>query len=80
MNNYYKNQRELANALKIIIDAYWDNEFPENEMIQKVNEIAHKNAEKICDKNGYLSVIKQRLGVKRLELLDKILNNMEEKL
>ena len=79
MNTYYKNQKELANALKTIIDAYWNNEFPESEMIQKVNEIVSKNVEKISDKNGYLSVIKQRLGIKRLELLDKILNQTEDK-
>ena len=78
MNTYYKNQKELANALKTIIDAYWNNEFPEREMISKVNDIASKNAEKIGDNNGYLSVIKQRLGIKRLELLDKILNHTEE--
>jgi uncharacterized protein (TIGR04540 family) len=39
IKSFYKNQRELAEALSRVIDKYWCSEIPENEMIDSVKRI-----------------------------------------
>lgn len=73
VNTYYKNQRDLAEAMIEIIDRYWNREIDEKELIEYLNQITKNNKEKVYLSDGYTSIIQQRLGKKRLELLTKIL-------
>lgn len=79
MVTYFRSQKDLAKALIKLIDAYWNYELSEQDLISQVKEYIIKNEEKVYSAGDYTSVIKQRLGKKRLELLVKILNKTEDK-
>lgn len=72
MVSYFKNQRDLAQALNEVIDAYWADRLTEKELSAKIEEFIEKNPEKMFINNDFTGVIKQRLGKKRIELLTKI--------
>jgi len=74
MVTYFRNQSDFAFALIEIIDSYWADKINEKELFSKVVELVDKNPEKTFRENHYTSIIKQRLGKKRIGLLDKILN------
>lgn len=73
INTFYKNQKEVAQALNLVIDAYWDKEIDEKTMINTVRNIVMNNYSKIFKGSNYTSTIKQRCGKKRLEVIDKII-------
>lgn len=73
MITYFKSQKDLAKALVKLIDSYWYAEINEQLFLKRINEIVSKNTEKLYSEKDYTSVIKQRLGKRRIELLDKIL-------
>ena len=72
MVTYYKNQISLAHALIDIIDKYWAEELSEEAIISSLSELIEKNKEKLFQDDDYTSIIKQRLGKKRLDLLTKV--------
>ena len=74
MVTYFKSQKDLAVALIQLIDNYWNYKLEEENLINQVNEITSKNKEKLIVNGDYTSVLKQRLGKRRVELLNKILN------
>ncbi|AGY75874.2 TIGR04540 family protein [Clostridium autoethanogenum] len=69
---FYKNQVEVANALCKVIDCYWNDELEENVMIESIKKIFENNKEKIIKENNYTTIIKQKCGKKRIELIKKI--------
>ena len=73
MVTYFKSQKDLALALIHLIDDYWNNELNEENLISKINELSAKNIEKLMVDDEYSSVVKQRLGKRRIELLNKII-------
>jgi uncharacterized protein (TIGR04540 family) len=73
MITYFKSQKDLANALINLIDSYWSSKINEELFLDRINEIVSKNNEKVYSDNDYTSVIRQRLGKRRVELLDKVL-------
>lgn len=79
MITYFKSQKELAKALISIIDQYWDNQLSEDLLIKQTNEIIDKNIEKVFLDNEYTSILTQRLGKQRIQLLDKILKHSGDK-
>jgi len=72
---YYKNQIDLANSLKNIIDKYWAMEVDEEEFIKYLKQVAEKNKDLLYKEGDYTTTVRQKLGVKRLGLLTKILEN-----
>ena len=74
MVTYFKSQKDLAVALIQLIDNYWNYELNEENLIKQINELSTKNKEKLIVNGQYTSVLKQRLGKRRVELLNKILN------
>lgn len=76
IKSFYKNQRELAEALSRVIDKYWCSEIPENEMIDSVKRIVENNNSKVfTDSSGdFTTVLRQQCGKKRLEVVSKILD------
>ena len=70
---YYKNQTELAEAIKNIIDDYWNLDIEQDIMIETLRDIAKNNKEILYKEEDYVAIVRQRLGVKRLRVLDSIL-------
>lgn len=79
MVTFFKSQKELAQALIEVIDAYWAKSLMEEDMMNKIDELVQKNREKIFTNGDYASVIKQRLGKKRLALVIKVMELKGEK-
>lgn len=75
MVTYFKSQKDLAVALSKLIDNYWSYELSEENLINLINELSSKNKEKLFVDGNYSSVLKQRLGKRRIELLNKVLIN-----
>ena len=73
MITFFKSQKDLSDALIELIDLYWAMEYKEDNFIRDLKEIITKNQEKMFLDDGYTAVIRQRLGKRRLELVDKIL-------
>lgn len=79
MVTYFKSQKDLALALIHLIDDYWNNELNEENLISKINELSAKNKEKLIIDDEYSSVVKQRLGKRRIDLLNKIIKQTGDK-
>ncbi len=77
MITYFKNQNDIAEALKGVIDMYWAMEVNEDEFIAYLRQVAQNNEELLYKNGDYTTVVKQKLGVKRLGLLNKILKNTQ---
>lgn len=75
MITFFKNQNDLAETLKNIIDKYWAMEVDEDEFIEYLRQVAKNNEELLYKSGDYTTVVKQKLGIKRLGLLEKILGN-----
>lgn len=75
IKSFYKNQRELAEALSKIIDEYWDNQIPESKMIDSLVRIVDNNRAKVFheETGEYTTVLRQQCGKKRLEIVSKVL-------
>ncbi len=71
---YFKNQSDIAEALKDVIDRYWAMEIVEEEFIEYLKQVAKNNQELLYKDDDYTTVVKQKLGIKRLSLLTKILS------
>lgn len=79
MITYFKSQRDLSQALIKMIDSYWEFEISEQEFIDYLNQVYKNNKDKIISSNKELtSVVTQRLGKKRLNLIKQILKIEEE--
>lgn len=73
MITYLKNQKDLAETIKHVIDSYWNNEQSEIDMEKQIITLVDRNREKVFEEQEYKSVIRQRLGKRRLLLMNKIL-------
>jgi uncharacterized protein (TIGR04540 family) len=73
MISFYKNQLELSLALKNLIDKYWDFEIEEDKFIELIKSISYNNKELLFKNEDYTSIVKLKLGIKRLNLVDKII-------
>jgi len=75
---FYKTQRELAEVLNQLIDKYWGNEVDENELLQHINNLYLNNPSKIKKGDEYTSILQQICGKRRLDVINRILNNKED--
>jgi len=74
MQTYHKNQRDLSIEIIRIIDDYWVANKSEDEMIQEVKNLLTQNIE-LAYKNGCLrSTLTQRLGMKRVRIIEKVMS------
>ena len=74
MITYFKSQRDLADTLIKIIDSYWSLQISEPDLIDYLNKVYENNKDKVYKQKKITSVVSQRLGKKRLNLLIQILN------
>jgi uncharacterized protein (TIGR04540 family) len=79
MITFFKSQKDLAESLIELIDDYWNHELSEEDLINQINVLISKNLEKTYLDGDYTSVLKQRLGKRRIVLLDKILKQTGDK-
>jgi uncharacterized protein (TIGR04540 family) len=79
MITFFKSQKDLAESLIELIDDYWNHELSEQDLISQINVLISKNLEKTYLDGDYTSVLKQRLGKRRIVLLDKILKQTGDK-
>lgn len=73
LRTYFKNQLDLALTLRDVIDRYWRMEIKEDEFINYIRQVDENNKEKLYKDEDYTSIVKQKLGAKRLDLIDKII-------
>lgn len=72
---FYKSQKELANAINTIIDRYYNDEIDEITLKKLIFPIIKNNKSKVFKNNEFTTVISQRCGKRRLELLGKLIKN-----
>lgn len=70
---FFKNQEDVSKQLKLLIDQYWDLDLTEEILVASVKDIIDNNKELVYKDGQYTKVLEQRLGDKRLLLIDKIL-------
>lgn len=69
---FYKNQVEVAKALNDLIDKYWNNQIQEHILLEGITKIIINNEKKVIKNETYTTIIQQRCGKRRLELIDNI--------
>lgn len=79
MITYYKSQKDVAHALKLLIDEYWELKIEEDIFIKQLNQIIDKNEDMVFKMNDFTSQVRQRLGKKRTELILKVTKGVKDK-
>lgn len=74
---FYKNQVEVAKAMNDLIDKYWKDEIKENILFQGISKIISNNENKIIKNGTYTTIIQQRCGKRRLEIIDTIVKSLD---
>lgn len=74
MNTIFKNQKDMLDELKRLIDGYWENEITEEVLFNKIKVIKERNKTYLFEEGSeeLASTVKIRLGKKRLRILDQI--------
>ena len=72
IKTFYKNQTEFAEAINFVLDSYWVDEIKEEEMIQTIKDIIRNNDSLLYKNGDYTTIIKQRSGKRRLEIVSRI--------
>jgi len=75
MATIFKSQKDLAYALIEVIDKYWGFQLEDEELVNQLKDLCDKNQNLLFKENQYTTMIRQRLGAKRLNLLTYILKN-----
>lgn len=70
---------KLAEEIKKVIDAYWSRDVSEEQMREYVLYFAKYEKKKLFRANEYSPTIKQRVGKKRLEVINKVLEGYQMK-
>ena len=72
IKTFYKNQTEVAEAINFVIDSYWADKIVEKEMIQTIKDVIRNNDSLLYKNGDYTTIIKQRSGKRRLEIVSRI--------
>jgi uncharacterized protein (TIGR04540 family) len=75
---FYRTQRDLATALNQLIDAYWQEEIKEAELINGIKSMYEHNQEKLIKNNEFTKVIQQQCGKRRLAIVRNILSSVND--
>ncbi len=71
---FYKTQRELAEAINKLIDAYWNDSLNEGELIADLTMLYDNNRSKIKKNEAFTTILKQQCGKRRLEVFERVLS------
>ena len=71
---FYKTQRELADVINKLLDAYWNSDIKEEFLINQISNLYINNPSKIMKNSDFTTIIQQQCGKRRLEVVQRILN------
>ena len=74
---FHKTQRDLATSINYVIDQYWEDQIDEKRLRELINILYMNNDTKFIKDEGFTTVLKQQCGKRRLEVVSKILSNLE---
>lgn len=67
---FLKTQKELSDVLTEIIDGYYAGDTPEETAFKQIREICDKNRDILYTANGYGTIVRHRLGKKRMKVIE----------
>lgn len=70
---FYKSQVEVGDVINGLIDQYWEDKIDEPLLIDNINKLYDNNPTKVLKDNDFTTVIKQKCGKRRLEVVARIL-------
>lgn len=62
----------MAEAINQVIDGYWEDKIEEREMIRLLRDILENNDSLIYKNDDFTTILRQRCGKRRLEIVSKI--------
>lgn len=71
---FYRTQREMADVINKLIDAYWNGDIKEEFLINQISGLNANNPSKLMKNSDFTTIIKQQCGKRRLEVVERILN------
>lgn len=71
IKQFFRTQRDLAYALNQLVDAYWDDEIKEKELIEGIKSMYENNQDKLMKNNEFTKVVQQQSGKRRLAVVEK---------
>lgn len=71
---FQKTQRDLGATINEIIDSYWQDDIDESEMIELIQSLYAINKSKMLKNEEYTTIIKQKCGKKRLDVVSCVLD------
>lgn len=73
VKTFYKTQGEVAEIIIKLIDSYWGDEIKEPEFIELIQKIKQNNDHLIYKNGDFTTILKQKCGKRRLEVVARIL-------
>ncbi|MEC2303576.1 MULTISPECIES: TIGR04540 family protein [Heyndrickxia] len=74
IKSFYRTQRDLATALKQLVDAYWNEEITEEFLIDGIQSMYKNNEEKLIKGHTYTTIVQQQCGKRRMAVVSKVLD------
>lgn len=75
---FQRTQRDLAASINQVIDKYWEDEIDEVVMMDLIQKLYINNTNKLMKNGSYTTVIRQQCGKRRLEVVDKVINQINK--
>lgn len=75
---FQRTQRDLAASINQVIDKYWEDEIDEVAMMDLIQKLYINNTNKLIKNGSYTTVIRQQCGKRRLEVVDKVINQINK--
>ena len=73
IKTFYKNQSEVAKAIMKLVDSYWSNQINEFTFIESIKKIEKNNDHLLYKDGDYSTILRQKCGKRRLEVITRIL-------
>ena len=73
IKTFYKNQSEVAKVIMKLVDSYWSNQINELTFIESIKKIEKNNDHLLYKGGDYSTILKQKCGKRRLEVISRIL-------
>ena len=70
---FFKNQSDVAKAINKLVDDYWMQKYNDKEFVESIGNIIDNNKDKIFKYGSYTKMILQRCGIRRLDLIERVL-------
>lgn len=76
---FQRTQRDLAEAINLVIDTYWQDAISENEMMELLQRLFNNNKNRFLKAGDFTTVLRQKCGKRRLEVVSRVLKLDEKK-